>query len=128
MSEYIPTFTEFLAESVVIDINKNPQPSPKLGVLYGQDVEPVGTYVSSGKSTLPGYLNGRAVLKNPLYIQITDDTNIEYKRELAKEWGATGKRLTNKLMRKGYDGIITVYSNGDYGEIVLFPGANYILA
>jgi hypothetical protein len=39
-----------------------------------------------------------------------------------------GKRLTQKLMRLGYDAIITVRVDGEWGEIVLFPNASFMLA
>jgi hypothetical protein len=40
---------------------------------------------------------------------------------------AKGKKLTDKLMNLGYDSIITVKENGEYGEIVLFPNASFMM-
>jgi len=117
---------DFLGRGLVIDIHKNPEAAGDFGAIYGQDVEPSGTYVLSGKSRMPGYLNGVADLKKPLYLDITDE--IGYKRDLAKRYNASGKRLTQKLMRLGYDAIITVRADGEWGEIVLFPNAHFMLA
>ena len=122
----ITKLVEFLSESIIIDITKNTKPAPYLGNTYGQDVEPKGTYVIKGKCNLNDWINGKAHLKNPLYVNVTDDTLVEYKRELSKKYNATGNMLTKKLMKIGYDSLITVYPDGYYGEIVLFPNANYV--
>jgi hypothetical protein len=121
------TFKEFLNENLVIDITKNTQPAPYMDDVFGQDVEPKGTYVLNGRIEGEGYINGKANLKQPLFIPINDDNLIEYKRELAITYKAKGKRLTDKLMSLGYDSIITIRENGDYGEIVLFPNASFIM-
>ena len=115
-----------LNELLDLDIMRNPIPAPKLGSLYGQDVEPKGIYVLNGKTNVNGWVNGKASLNKPLYIQVNDNNQIEYKRELSKKYKSTGSRLTQKLMNDGYDGIITVYPDGGYGEIVLFPNSKYI--
>lgn len=121
------TIREYLNENMVIDITKNTEPAPYLGSRFGQDVEPKGTYVLQGKIEAQGYVNGKANLKNPLFINVTDNTLIEYKRELADKYKAKGQKLTNKLMELGYDSIITVKENGEYGEIVLFPNASFMM-
>jgi len=129
VKKYIATtIHEFLRESLEINITKNMEPAPYLGSRFGQDVEPKGTYVTQGRSNIDGYVNGRAILNKPLFINVTSDTLIEYKRELATKYKARGKRLTDKLMRLGYDSIITVHEDGEYGEIVLFPNASYMMA
>lgn len=98
--------------------------------MFGQDVEPHGTYVLEkdfeGPISSP-WVQGTAELNNPLIINITSDTQISYKYDLAKEYKAKGKSLTKKLMGKGYDGIITRYPNGESNEIVLFPNARFML-
>ena len=121
------TIDEFLNENLVLDITKNTEAAPYLGSSYGQDVEPKGTYVNKGKIVKTGYINGKADLKNPLYIEIDDSNIIEYKRELANKYKAKGQALTNKLMKAGYDSIVTVKKNGEYGEIVLFPNASFMM-
>lgn len=50
-----------------------------------------------------------------------------FKRDLATKYKAKGIKLTNKLMQLGHDAIITIKENGEYGEIILFPNANFML-
>lgn len=121
------TMNEFLNENVVINITKNTEAAPYLGSTYGQDVEPKGTYVTKGRTNQIGYINGKADLKNPLYINIDDNNIVKYKRELANKYKAKGQSLTNKLMKLGYDSIVTVRKDGTYGEIVLFSNASFML-
>lgn len=112
-----------------LKIQKNTEPAPNMGSRFGQDVEPHGTYVTRQTSNfLPNkWVQGNANLNNPLIINITDDTNISYKYDLAKHFKAKGKNLTKKLMDRGYDSIVTQYPNGSTGEIVLFPNADFML-
>lgn len=116
-----------LKENLVIDITKNTEPAPNLGSRFGQDVEAKGTYVIQGKVDMPGYVNGKANLRNPLFINVTEVILTKYKNELAKEYNAKGQKLTDRLMNLGYDAIVTVLENGEYGEIVLFPNASFML-
>ncbi len=118
---------EYLNENLIIDITKNTEPAPYLGSWFGQDVEPKGTYVLQGKIESDGYVNGKANLKNPLYIDVTDNSLIDYKRQLATKYKAKGQKLTTKLMKLGYDSIITVKESGEYGEIILFPNASFVM-
>ena len=118
---------DILSEQLVLDIKKNMDSAKNFGSRYGQDVEPKGTYVTVGHTTMSGYKNGKAVLQNPLFIDVDDNNLIEYKRELSNKFKAKGLGLTKKLMTKGYDSLITRYSNGDFGEIVLFPNASFML-
>jgi hypothetical protein len=121
------TIRECLSENLVLDVTKNTEPAPYLGSRFGQDVEPKGTYVLQGNINANGYVNGKAVLKKPLFVDVDENTLIEYKRELSKKYKAKGQKLTNKLMGLGYDGIITVKDTGEYGEIILFPNASFML-
>lgn len=128
LKEFIETvIVKYINENTVINITKNTEAAPHLGSQYGQDVEPKGTYVSQGKTNLDGYINGKADLKNPLFINVTDTNTIEYKRDLANKYKAKGQQLTNKLMKLGHDALITVNPNGEYGEIILFPNASFML-
>jgi len=111
-----------------LEIIKNPNAAPNSGKTYGQDVEPKGTYVIKNEGFVPeGWLEGTAMLKNPKFIDVDNNNLVKWKYELAEEMKARGKKLTEKLMKKGYDAIITKYSGNDYGEIILFPNANFIL-
>lgn len=113
-----------------IEIIKNMTPATHLGNIFGQDVEPKGTYVikkvDNFKVEKP-WVEGVADIKNPLIIRVDNTTLISYKRDLAQKYKAKGIGLTNKLMRLGYDAIITQFSDGTTGEIVLFPNASFIL-
>jgi hypothetical protein len=111
-----------------LEIKKNPERAPNFGKTYGQNVEPEGTYVTKNGGFVPeGWFEGKAFLNNPLFIDIDDNSLVKWKNELADKMKAKGKRLTEKLMTKGYDAIITKYSDGDYGEIILFPNAKFYL-
>lgn len=128
------SLNEFLNEELVLPIMKNMEPAPNMGAMFGQDVEPAGTYVShfdkGDTADMPNYKYGKAIIKNPLIIFVDDDNRIQYKRDLADEYKAKGKRLTNKLMKKGYDALITKYTYKGkeyYGEIVLFPNSQFML-
>jgi len=113
-----------------LDIVKNTEKAGYYGSMFGQDVEPKGTYVlEKPKKWEPIgiWAQGIADLNKVLYIDITEDTQISYKYDLAKEYKAKGGSLTKKLMSKGYDAIITRYPNGDSGEIILFPNARFML-
>ena len=121
-----------LNEQLELPIMKNMESAPNMGSRFGQDVEPSGTYVShddrKNKTPIDNYKFGKAVFNNPLIIDITDDTIINYKNELSQQYKAKGKGLTKKLMTKGYDGLITRWPNGTYNEMVLFPNTTYMLA
>jgi hypothetical protein len=113
-----------------INIIKNMQSAPYMGSRFGQDVEPKGTYVIQKHGTEPAkypWVDGKAVLENPLFIDVTVETLIKYKYELTKRFKAKGKQLTNKLMDRGYDAIVTRFEDGSTGEIILFPNAKFTL-
>ena len=123
-----------LNEQLELPIMKNMEPAPNMGSRFGQDVEPAGTYVShfekGNNPNAPNHKYGKALIKKPLFIDVNDDTLIQYKRELADKYKAKGKTLTKKLMNQGYDALITRrnYKGKEYyGEIVLFPNSQFIL-
>jgi hypothetical protein len=110
-------------------IMKNMEKAQHYGSMFGQDVEPTGTYVLEkdfDRKLDKPWVEGQANISNPLVIDVDDDTLISYKYELAKKYKAKGKRLTEKLMEAGYDAIITM-RNGDSGEIILFPNCKFML-
>jgi hypothetical protein len=111
-----------------LEIIKNPKGAANLGKTYGQDVEPKGTYVIKSEGFTPeGWLEGKAMLNNPLFIDVDSNNLVEWKYELAEKMKAKGSKLTNKLISKGYDAIVTKYSDGGYGEIILFSNAKFYL-
>lgn len=103
--------------------------APHYGAMFGQDVEPSGTYVlekdGDYKINAP-WVSGCADIKRPLIIDVNDETQISYKYDLANQYKAKGKKLTQKLMTKGYDAIITM-RDGKSSEIILFPNCNFSL-
>ena len=112
---------------VTISYNRNTEPAPKMGKEFGQDVEASGTYVTQKVSdfTPQGFETGDIQLKSPLVIDVTGDTQIEYKRTLSKQYGnKKGKRLSNALKKEGYDSIVTKNEDGTTGEIVLLNDIN----
>jgi hypothetical protein len=106
-----------------ITLLKNKVKAPKLGKLYGQDVEPTGYFAIEKKTDIfdsnPNYETKKVRFFNPLYVEVDEDTLISWKTELSKKYKAKGKKLTEKLINAGYDIIITRYSNGDTGEIIV---------
>jgi hypothetical protein len=128
MNDIIHTIlNEYYGKNTIINIMKNTEAAPYLGSRFGQDVEPKGTYVLYGHTNIKGWVNGMAVLKKPMYINVDDSSLIEYKRTLSTTYKAKGKKLTEKLMNLGYDSIITVLPNNEYGEIILFQNASFYL-
>lgn len=117
---------------------KNMVPAGNYGSTYGQDVEPSGTYVSEKtyEGPIPNdgrakYVEGIANIMKPYYINLDDYGNpIDYKYDLSKKYKAKGKKLTDKMMRDGYDAIVTydeIKGKKYTSEIVLFPNCNFNL-
>lgn len=109
-------------ETYQLNFIKNLEKAPYLGSRFGQDVEPKGTYVIKKETDFLGknWVEGNVTLQNPLFINVDENNLVQWKYDLAKQYNAKGQKLTNILLSKGYDGIITRYGNGDTGEIILF--------
>ena len=110
-----------------ISYNRNTERAPKMGKQFGQDVEAAGTYITQKETdfTPEGFETGSVQLESPLVIDITNDTQIEYKRTLSKQYGnKKGKTLSNALKKEGYDSIVTKYEDGTTGEIILLNDIN----
>ena len=108
-----------------IQYNKNPKKAPAMAAEFGQDVEASGDYVTQKVSdfTPEGFETGVVESKNPLVIDITDDTQILYKNELSQKYdGKVGEKLSEAIRQDGYDAIVTKYDDGSTGEIVLLKG------
>jgi DNA polymerase III sliding clamp (beta) subunit (PCNA family) len=101
----------------------NKEKAPNMGKKYGQDVEPSGYYAIEKETNMmdsnPNYETVTFNPAKPLIIDVDDDTLVSWKYELSKKYKAKGKKLSEKLMKEGYDVIITKYSNGDTGEIII---------
>jgi 8-oxo-dGTP pyrophosphatase MutT (NUDIX family) len=113
---------ENMTESITFEYLKNTEKAPNLGSRFGQDVEPSGMYIiKKTNDFIPsGWINGEVTINNPLIISVDENNLVKWKNELSNKYNLKGKKLTNKLISLGYDAIITKYSNGDTGEIILF--------
>lgn len=109
-------------QPVTLSFVKNPEKAPDMGSTFGQDVEPSGKYVAQNEGFVPeGWQQGTVTLNNPLVVDIKEDTQVQWKRDLSQKYeGKTGKELTDALQQEGYDGIITKNTDGTTGEIIVF--------
>lgn len=110
-------------EGGIITLLKNKTKAPKMGSTYGQDVEPTGYYAIKKVTNIfdgnPEYETVKVAYSKPLFIDVTPEKLVSWKYELSHKYNAKGKRLTDKLLKEGYDIIITRYPEGDYGEIIV---------
>ena len=114
---------------VTFDYVHNKEKSPYLGSRFGQDIEPHGKYIlektkGSDYERFPErWETGTITFKNPLVIKI--ENTVQWKKDLVKATGKKGKKLTDFLIDEGYDGIVTVYEDGNTSEIIrLFKKQN----
>jgi len=102
---------------------KNKEKAPNLGSRFGQDVEPTGYYAIKKETDFfdgnPNYETVSVNYEKPLLIPVSEDSLVSWKYDLFQKEKAKGKFLTNKLLKQGYDIIITQYENGDTGEIIV---------
>lgn len=111
--------------SGTLNVERNTKGTEYFGSRFGQDIEPKGYYCMQRENTMaddwPNYEFRTVGIRKPVVIQISDDTRIKWKADLSQMFGGlTGKRLSNKLIKLGYDAIITVDSGGHTWEMVLF--------
>ena len=101
--------------------------SPYVGATFGQDIEPAGRYLlhSENPGTVSrGWETGVVTLRSPLVIPLSGDPDAIYgpkgwKARLAAATGKKGRALSADLIRRGYDGIVTVDDSGYTREIVI---------
>ena len=115
---------------VKLKIIKNFESAPDMGTMFGQDVEADGTYLTQSDSdiNMENWKNGFVFIKNPLIFDIENNAT-EYKYELAKKYKAKKKALTKKLIKAGYDSIITYedYRGSNHtSEIIVFDRSNIV--
>ena len=122
-----PETGQHLAAATTIDYLHNTQRAPDLGGQYGQDIEPHGRYLIEGKpheGLDSRWEHGQVTFHNPLHVEYSG-----WKRRLSQEHGGlTGRALSDALVAKGHDGIIT--HDGKYGtaEIVDLRGLRSVAA
>lgn len=103
--------------------NQNTQ---NYGSTYGQNIEPAGEYMSmdtsKGKHKIDGYEYGTIKFKKPLVLEHINTSDTGWKKTVSDMYnGLTGKKLTNALIKDGYDAIVT-YDEYGYSEIVNLNG------
>ena len=89
------------------------------GMDFGQKLEPSGQYMnvdfddSGFNKGIPNWEFGEIEFKNPLVLEHKSTNSTGWKKDLSEMFdGLTGKRLTNKIKKAGYDGIITKDADG----------------
>lgn len=96
---------------------RNTEPSPYLGSRYQQDIEPAGKYIllrESDSEPPRGWEVGQVSFRKPLVLAFNEEHgNVSYddrswKAQLQRAYGKTGKSLSKRLLRDGYDGIVTI--------------------
>ncbi len=123
---------------VEFEFIRNTQSSPHMGETYGQHIEPAGRYMlhnthnadpdQKERLEKQGWETGTIKFNNPLVIELSKDydksglpQNIYgkrgWKQRLFDLYNKKGKALSNFLIKKGHDGIITT-SGYDTREIV----------
>ena len=103
--------------------NQNTQ---NYGSTYGQNIEPAGEYMSmdtmQGKHKIDGYEYGTIQFKKPLVLEHINTSDTGWKKTVSDMYnGLTGKKLTEALIKDGYDAIVT-YDDYGYNEIVNLNG------
>jgi len=108
---------------VTFPFMKNTEPAPYFGEKYQQHIEPHGRYMVLDE--LPEdqpqgtWQKGTVTFQNPLVIRFTGDPDVFYgdsswKAELSRAFdGKTGLELSKAIHAAGFDGIITVWVQGD---------------
>lgn len=96
------------------------------GSAYGQNIEPAGEYMSmdtmQGQHKIEGYEYGTIQFKNPLVLEHISTGDTGWKKTVSDMYkGLTGKKLSQALIKDGYDAIVT-YDEYGYSEIVNLNG------
>lgn len=91
----------------------NTSPSGKYGQRFQQDIEPAGMYFIEdelGSSAVPsGWTRGTKTFQNPLVVPWSSNYDAySWKATLRNEFNATGRALSLRLLKEGYDAIVTV--------------------
>lgn len=97
------------------------------GSTFGQDIEPKGEYMSmdtlKGTNKIAGYEYGTIRFENPLIVDYKNTGATGWKKDLSDKYkGLTGKKLSNAIIKDGYDAIITKDEDNNFMEIVNLKG------
>lgn len=123
---------------VTFEYMRNTKSSPNMGEQFGQHIEPHGRYMlhnthNTKEEDKESYIKagwefGEITFKSPLVIALSNDLDksglpqniygkLGWKQRLVDYYNSKGKELTNKLIKDGYDGIVTT-SPYDTREII----------
>jgi len=102
----------------------NKEKAPDLGKTFAQDIEPSGKYIVSvsEKSKLPleNYEYGYITFNKPYVIEHETTRHGGWKTKISDKYnGLTGKKLTEALIKDGYDGIITRDKDSGYTKEIV---------
>lgn len=109
--------------------NKEKSPRPNTKDVFGQKIEPSGKYIQfisfelakkmaeyNAENGITAFEYGVVEFENPLIV--ASETTKEWKKDISEKYnGLTGKKLTDKLVKDGFDGIIT-FQRGYLSEVV----------
>lgn len=104
---------------ITFEFLRNKESAGYYGKLYSQDIEPKGMYMISKEVSGPVsdmWNVGTVKFDNPLVIRFVDTH--QWKKDLVDAFHVKGKSLSNKLLKLGYDAIVTVDDKGNTWEIV----------
>lgn len=98
---------------------RNTEKSPYFGKEFQQDIEPAGRFMLLREDVtspeLPGWEYGTVTFRYPLVLAFNSDLATPYqynatnwKAYLSKLYKAKGRKLSQRLIDAGYDGIVTV--------------------
>lgn len=112
----------------------NTESSPNMGKTFQQDIDPAGRYLNAASERTKSegtFETGNVEFKSPLVLMWNTtekggyDEN-SWKARLSKKYnGLTGKKLSQAIVNDGYDGIVTIDTQGRYNhasEIVDLTG------
>jgi hypothetical protein len=96
-----------------------------MGSRFGQDVEPSGRYVVVGEPSAhteqAGYQHQTVEVHNPLVVPFGGgyEETSNWKRVLSSQYSAKGTSLSEALMKKGHDAVITYDKYGPSETVLL---------
>jgi hypothetical protein len=95
---------------------------------FDQEYEPYGRFMLSDNSEaylhpVGNWVYGWAKFKSPLVVEHGGTRGVDgWKQRISRHFGATGKKLTAKLLRAGYDAVVTVDGGTSLEIVALRPG------
>lgn len=102
---------------------RNTEKSPYFGGRFQQDIEPAGRYLlfdeDPNRPPTRGWVRGSISFDSPLVLRwgkAYDETSWKY--ALAEHYRATGRALSRRILKDGYDAVVTVNDDGLTSEIV----------